>query len=75
MEERVNNTVFSTRLENFLPFSSNLELSSAYSFNLEESNIVILERFTRFDQQYQLSLYQGFFFSHAFNPLPDNATF
>ena len=32
-------TVFSTLLENFLPFSSNLKLSSANSFSLEESKI------------------------------------
>ena len=32
-------TVFSTRLDNFLPFSSNLKLSSANSFNLEASKI------------------------------------
>ena len=32
-------TVFSTRLDNFLPFSSNLTLSSANSFSLEESKI------------------------------------
>ena len=32
-------TVFSTRLDNFLPFSSNLKLSSANSFNSEESKI------------------------------------
>ena len=32
-------TVFSTRLDNFLPFSSNLKLSSANSFSLEESKI------------------------------------
>ena len=31
--------VFSTYLENFLPFSSKLELSSAKSFSLEESKI------------------------------------
>ena len=31
--------VFSTHLENFLPFSSNLNLLSADSFNLEESKI------------------------------------
>ena len=31
--------VFSTCLDNFLPFSSNLKLSSANSFSLEESNI------------------------------------
>ena len=30
---------FSTHLENFLPFSSNLKLSSANSFSLEESKI------------------------------------
>ena len=33
-------TVFSTHLDNFLPFSSNLKLSSANSFNLEESKIL-----------------------------------
>ena len=32
-------TVFSTGLDNFLPFSSNLKLSSAKSFNSEESKI------------------------------------
>ena len=32
-------TVFSTLLENFLPFSSNSKLSSANSFNLKESKI------------------------------------
>ena len=32
-------TVFSTHLENFLPFSSNLKLSSANSFSLEESKL------------------------------------
>ena len=32
-------TVFSTRLDNFLPFSSNLKLSSANSFSLEASKI------------------------------------
>ena len=32
-------TVFSTRLDNFLPFSSNLELSSANSFGLGGSKI------------------------------------
>ena len=32
-------TVFSTGLNNFLPFSSNFTLSSAKSFNLEESKI------------------------------------
>ena len=31
--------VFSTRLDNFLPFSSNLKLSSANSFGFEESKI------------------------------------
>ena len=31
--------VFSTCLDNFLPFSSNLKLSSANSFSLEESKI------------------------------------
>ena len=32
-------SVFSTRLENFLPFSSSLKVSSANSFSLEESKI------------------------------------
>ena len=32
-------TVFSTCLDNFLSFSSNLKLSSANSFSLEESKI------------------------------------
>ena len=36
--------VFSTLLENFLPFSSNLELSSANSFSLEESKVCGLEK-------------------------------
>ena len=31
-------TVFSTGLNNFLPFSSNFKLLSAKSFNLEESS-------------------------------------
>ena len=35
-------TVFSTRLKNFLPFLSNLKLSSAKSFSLEESKICCL---------------------------------
>ena len=34
--------VFSTRLDNFLPFSSNFELSSANSFSLEESKVCCL---------------------------------
>ena len=32
-------TVFSTRLDNFIPFLSNLKLSSANSFSMEESKI------------------------------------
>ena len=32
-------TMSSTRLDNLLPFSSNLKLSSANSFSLEESKI------------------------------------
>ena len=35
-------TVFSTCLESFLPFTKNLKLSSAYSFNLEASKICSL---------------------------------
>ena len=31
-------------LDNFLPFSSNLNMSSANSFSLEESKIVVWER-------------------------------
>ena len=34
-------TVFSTRLENFLPFSSNLKLSSADSFSLKSLKFVV----------------------------------
>ena len=37
-------TVFSTRLDNFLPFSSNLKLSSANCFSLEESKICRSEK-------------------------------
>ena len=37
-------TVFSTRLGNFLPFSSNFKLSSANSFGLEESEICCSEK-------------------------------
>ena len=37
-------TVFSTLLEKFPPFSSNLKLSSANSFSLEPSKICCLER-------------------------------
>ena len=36
--------VFSTHLENFLPFSSNLKYSSSNSFSLEESKIFCLEK-------------------------------
>ena len=32
-------TVYSVHLENFMPFTSNLELLSGNSFNLEESKI------------------------------------
>ena len=35
-------TVFSTHLENFLPFSTNLKLWSAKSFSLEEYEICCL---------------------------------
>ena len=35
-------TVFSTLLENFLPFTFNSKLSSANSFSLEESKICCL---------------------------------
>ena len=35
-------TVFSKLLDNFPPFSPNLELSSAKSFNLEESKLCSL---------------------------------
>ena len=35
-------TVFSTYLDNFLPFLSNLKLSSANPFSLEESKICYL---------------------------------
>ena len=36
--------VFSTRLENFLQFQSNLKLSSASNFRLEESIFFVWER-------------------------------
>ena len=36
--------VFSSNSENFLPFSSNLKLSSAKSFSLEESKFIDWER-------------------------------
>ena len=36
--------VFSTRLENFLPFSSNLKLSSANSFSWKSVKFVVWER-------------------------------
>ena len=36
--------LFSTHLENFLPFSSSLKFSSANSFSLEESKICCLEK-------------------------------
>ena len=39
--------LFSTRLENFLPFSLNLKLLSANSFSLEESKICCSERVKR----------------------------
>ena len=47
--------MFSTGLDNFLPFSSNLKLSSAKSFNLEESKIchlVMGELFTMFSKAF-----------------------
>ena len=37
-------TVISTLLEDFLPFSSNLKLSSPNSFNLESLNFVVMKR-------------------------------
>ena len=37
-------TVFSTSLKNILSFLSNLKLSSANPFNLEESKICCLEK-------------------------------
>ena len=37
-------TVFSNHLENFLPFSSHMKLSSANSLNLEESKICRLRK-------------------------------
>ena len=35
-------TIFSTLLENFLPYSSNIKLPSAKSLNLEESKLCLL---------------------------------
>ena len=42
MSKTQRNTVFSTHLDNFMPFSSNLKLSSANSFGMEESKICCL---------------------------------
>ena len=39
-------TVFSNHFDNFLPFNSNLNLSSANSFSLEESKICRLVNLT-----------------------------
>ena len=38
-KEKLLVTVFSTRLENFLVFSANSKLSSAYCFSLDQSKI------------------------------------
>ena len=43
--------VFSTHLKNFIPFSSNLKLSSANSFGLEESKICRLGKGSPFPKQ------------------------
>ena len=45
--------VFSTCLDNFLPFLSNLKLLSANSFNLEESKISLTE------QENQISIFRS----------------
>ena len=44
LREKEKLLVFSTHLENFLPFSSNSKLSSVNSFSLEESEICCLEK-------------------------------
>ena len=43
--------VFSTLSENFLPFSSNLKLSSADSFSLKDSKIVVWEKVISFPNE------------------------
>ena len=43
-------TVFSTLLENFLPYSLNLKLSPANSFSMEESKICCLGKGKRIDK-------------------------
>ena len=45
-------TVFSTHLENFLPFSSNLKLLSANSFSLEEFKICHLGKVMSLPEDY-----------------------
>ena len=57
-------TVFPTRLENCLSFSSHLKLSSANSFNLEESKFAILEKVKEDNASYQhfLPIPEVFFF-------------
>ena len=49
--------VFSTRLENFLPFSSSLNLSSANSLNLEESKISRLGKGLRLTLYHTILIY------------------
>ena len=47
-------TVFSTHLDNILPFSSNLKLSCAKSFNSEESKIchLVMDNFSYWQCSY-----------------------
>ena len=49
-------TVFSSSLDNFLPFPSNLKLSSANSFSLEESKICRLVMGYPFTKQSKLKM-------------------
>ena len=49
-------TLFSTHLENFLPFSSNLKVLSANSFRLEEFEICRLGKDEPFIRQQNFSI-------------------
>ena len=68
-------TVFSTHLENFLPFSSNLNMSSANSISLEESKIhqlgkyVIIIKYHSIIQKDVIIFYRhGLTHSHTMTP-------
>ena len=64
--------VFSTCLKNFLPFSSNLQLSSANSFIFERVYNVVWER-AKYQKWTLIALYYAKNFQAIlFNPLPQN---